>query len=247
MSVSWTVEDSESAITQQSGCGSQTVSADTAGVTFTCEATSAGGTATQSVTIKRDATAPTITGSRGPAANASGWNNGDVTVSFVCADALSGVASCSAPSIVSTEGANQSVTGTATDVAGNQATATVGGINIDKTAPSCTASASPNRLWPPDHKLVTVNVAVATSDSLSGAAGYTLLSVTSNEPDNGPDDGNTVNDIQGFEIGTPDTRGKLRAERSGSGSGRIYTLTYQVTDLAGNTATCSAQVAVPLG
>lgn len=246
VSVSWTVEDSESAITQQSGCEAQTVSADTAGVTFTCEATSAGGTATQSVTIKRDTTAPTITGSRAPAANASGWDNGDVTVSFVCADALSGVASCSTPTTITTDGANQSVTGTATDVAGNQATATVGGINIDRTAPSCTASASPNRLWPPNHKLMTVNVSVVMTDSLSGAAGFTLLSVTSNEPDDGPDDGDTVNDIQGFTIGTADTVGKVRAERSGSGSGRVYTITYQVMDLAANSATCAAQVIVPL-
>lgn len=169
VAVSWTVEDRESAITQQSGCDSQTVSADTAGVIFTCEATSAGGTASESVTIKRDATPP-----------------------------------------------------------------------------SCSASASPDRLWPPDHKLVTVDVSVAVSDALSGVAGYTLLSVTSSEPDDGEDDGRTVNDIQGFDPGTPDTSGSLRAERSGVGSGRIYTLTYQATDLAGNPATCSAQVTVPL-
>ena len=52
VSVAWTVTDDESAITS-APCAASTVTADTAGTTFTCTATSAGGTATQSVTIKR--------------------------------------------------------------------------------------------------------------------------------------------------------------------------------------------------
>jgi len=39
---------------------------------------------------------------------------------------------------------------------------------------------------------------------------------------------------------------RLRAERSGSGKGRIYTITYRATDLAGNIATASTSVAVPI-
>ena len=42
--------------------------------------------------IKIDSTPPTITPSRSPAVNASGWNNTDVTFSFACSDALSGLA-----------------------------------------------------------------------------------------------------------------------------------------------------------
>ena len=38
---------------------------------------------------------------------------------------------------------------------------------------------------------------------------------------------------------------KLRAERSGGGSGRVYTITYMVTDDCGNSATASATVTVP--
>lgn len=83
-----------------------------------------------------DVTPPTIDGSRRPAANARGWNNAAVTVTFSCNDAQSGIQSCTPATTLSAEGAGQSVTGTAVDNAGNTASATVGGINIDLTPPS---------------------------------------------------------------------------------------------------------------
>lgn len=141
VTVSWDVTDPESDMTK-TGCGAQAVTTDTAGVTFTCTATSAGGTSTQSVTIKRDATKPTIIGSRSPLANANGWNNTNVAVLFTCADEMSGVSSCAGGTTVTTEGAGQFVTGTATDEAGNHAYTDVLGINIDKTAPTVTVPAN---------------------------------------------------------------------------------------------------------
>jgi hypothetical protein len=135
VTVSWTVVDNESAVTAKSGDATTVITEDTTGRTLTCTAVSAGGTSTKSVTIKRDATPPVISGSPAPAANAGGWNNTDVTVSFTATDATSGVAGYSGSTVLTAEGANQSVTGTARDNAGNTASATVGGINIDKTAP----------------------------------------------------------------------------------------------------------------
>ena len=103
----------------------------------------AGNTATTSVTgIDIDLTLPTIAGARTPAANAHGWNNGDVTVGFDCGDALSGVRSCTDPVVVADEGADQSVVGNVVDVAGNAASATVGDISIDKTVPTLSAAPS---------------------------------------------------------------------------------------------------------
>ena len=58
--ISWAVTDDESDFTT-SGCDSRTVDFDTAEVTFTCSATSEGGVSSESVTIKRDATPPTVT------------------------------------------------------------------------------------------------------------------------------------------------------------------------------------------
>ena len=53
----------------------------------------------------------------------------------------------------------------------------------------------------------------------------TLVSIVSNEPDNGVADGNTINDIQGAVIGTDDRTFLVRAERSARGTGRRYTAT----------------------
>ncbi|MBM3933357.1 MAG: hypothetical protein FJ319_03495 [SAR202 cluster bacterium] len=141
--VSWTVTDDESAVSSTSGCDTTTVSDDTAGTTITCSATSGGGTASESVTVKRDATAPTISGSQSPAANANGWNNTDVTVTFSCDDNLSGVASCVGDTTLTGEGAGQSASGAVTDNVGNTASATVADINIDTTAPTISGSAAP--------------------------------------------------------------------------------------------------------
>ena len=89
--------------------------------------------------INVDETAPVISASRDKAANGAGWNNSDVTVSFICSDALSGVSACATPKVFG-EGAGQSAAGSATDQAGNSASTTLAGINIDETAPVISAS-----------------------------------------------------------------------------------------------------------
>ena len=61
VTVSWSVTDPESAISSSTGCVTGVINTDTAGTTLTCSATSVGGTDSQSITIKRDATPPTIT------------------------------------------------------------------------------------------------------------------------------------------------------------------------------------------
>ncbi len=116
---------------------------------------------------------------------------------------------------------------------------------MDSTPPTVTCSVSPNRVWPPNHQLITVQATVVVADTLSGPAGFTLVSVTSNEPDKGLNKDDLPNDIQGWAPGTPDTSGQLRSERSGTGPGRVYTLTYRGMDRAGNSATCSTTVSIP--
>ena len=90
-----------------------------------------------------DNTPPTIAATVNPAPNDAGWHKSNVTVSFRCGDTTSGVASCPAPITVSTEAANQVNSGTATDRAGNTATASVT-LNIDKTPPAVTISSPAN-------------------------------------------------------------------------------------------------------
>lgn len=153
--VSWTVTDAQTPVTSTAGCDTVVVDADTAGATYTCTATSSGGTASASVTIRRDATPPEIT----------------------CAP-------------------------------------------------------TPEALWPPNGRLVPVSVAVEVTDGTSGPAGFALTSAPSS-------------DAADFAVGTPDVAGLLRAQRPGDGGDRVYTLGYTAQDVAGNTATCDAQVVVP--
>ncbi|MGM0878290.1 MAG: hypothetical protein ACQEWV_27195 [Bacillota bacterium] len=69
-----------------------------------------------------------------------------------------------------------------------------------------------------------------------------MVSIVSNQQD-GKGDGNTTQDIQGAEFGTPDTNFLVRAERSGSGD-RVFTVTYKAIDNAGNSVTTSQDIVV---
>jgi hypothetical protein len=104
--------------------------------------------------------------------------------------------------------------------------------------PTLEVSVSPNLLWPPNHKYVTIQASFTASADVSS---ITLVSVTSNEADSGLDEEDKPNDIV---IVDNDTF-KLRAERSEAGSGRIYTITYQITNTCGNSYTATATVTVP--
>ncbi len=95
----------------------------------------AGNTVNISSKINLDRTSPTIAAVVTPSPNSQGWNNTNVTVSFTCTDPVSGIGTCPAPVALTTEGSNQLVNGTATDLAGNVATTHVTA-NIDKTAPT---------------------------------------------------------------------------------------------------------------
>jgi hypothetical protein len=89
-----------------------------------------------------DATPPTITATVAPAPNANGWNNTTVTVNFSCTDAESGIATCPPPVTVMAEGANQPISGSAVDNAGNRATTSVT-VNLDKSPPVITTTHTP--------------------------------------------------------------------------------------------------------
>lgn len=134
------------------------------------------------------------------------------------------------------------VTLTVTDSNGNSASCSATVTVVDTTSPTITSvTVSPNTLWPPNHKMVPVQVTAATLDNCSAAPVCTITSVTSNEPDNGLGDGDTANDI----VVTGDLTVNLRAERSGTGTGRVYTVNGQCADTAGNSAPWNTAVTVP--
>lgn len=137
------------------------------------------------------------------------------------------------------------VTFTATDATGNARACQVAVTVADTAAPSISVALSATTLWPANHKLVPITATVTTTDRCDPNVVLQLVSVTSSEPDNGSGDGDTANDIQGAIAGTADRMFSVRAERSGSGAGRVYTIVYRATDAAGNSTTATAHVQVP--
>jgi predicted extracellular nuclease len=117
------------------------------------------------------------------------------------------------------------------------------GLNLcDEIAPTLEVSVTPDQLWPPNHKYVDITVNVTVSDNFDPNPVVSLVSVTSNEADDGLGDGDTPDDI----LIVDDFTIKLRAERSAQGEGRTYTLTYKATDACGNETYTTATVFVPL-
>lgn len=117
---------------------------------------------------------------------------------------------------------------------------------VDTIPPVISATLSPTSLWPANHSLQPIRAAVIATDICTPPT-VALTFVTSSEPDDakGNGDGNTTNDIQGATIGTPDFLFSLRAERAGSGPGRVYTTRYTARDSSGNQAWDDDQVRVP--
>jgi len=88
--------------------------------------------------------------------------------------------------------------------------------------------------------MVPVTVTAVATDVCSATV-CRVTSISSNEPENGNGDGNTAPD---WTIDGP-LAVSLRAERSGGAGGRVYTLTIQCSDVAGNSATAPVTVTVP--
>ena len=120
--------------------------------------------------------------------------------------------------------------------------------SLETEAPELVVISSPITLWPPNHNYESFELddfVLSVSDNCVDLSvnDVSIVSVTSDEPENGPGDGNTFDDIV---IGNDCKTIKLRRERKGNGNGRVYTIKFEIDDGNGNTGTASAQVYVPI-
>lgn len=115
------------------------------------------------------------------------------------------------------------------DLDDNEATVQIAA--FDTTPPVIVeVSVSPDRLWPPNHKMVGVEVGVVAVDTCDPHPHCRIVDIVSDEPVNGRGDGNTVPDW----LVTGDLTADLRSERAGIADGRTYTLTVRCADTSGN-------------
>lgn len=115
------------------------------------------------------------------------------------------------------------------------------GFSADTTPPVVTVTATPNVLWPVDHKMYEITVNATAVDDQDPHPVVSLAGVTSNQGQNTNGDGNTSPDIliQNGHI-------FLRAERTGtSKDDRVYTITFTGRDASGNVGIGTATVTVP--
>lgn len=132
--------------------------------------------------------------------------------------------------------------GTATQTATLTVTSATPVINLSKTSAT---------MWPPNHQYQTFNVSDFVSSATAGCDSHDVTSsvviqkVSSDELEENPAgaDGNTFNDI----VIAPDCKSvQLRRERDGNLNGRVYTITFKVTDSFGNSTTATVKVNVPI-
>jgi hypothetical protein len=207
VNLDWTVTDPESAFTTV-GCADTTITSDQVATSYSCSATSAGGSAGPvTVSIKRDATAPTIAGSLDRAPAGTGWFNeatGAPYAHYDCDDVTSGVASCTGDYLFP-EGYDQEHTGYASDSAGNTASTKIEHVSVDLTDPEVTVT-SP--VQGSVYELGSVPAAAcSTSDAVSGVSVAATAGVT----------GGTVNGVGSFTAtcsGAADNAGNVAGDVS---------------------------------
>src|SRR5207247_10765195 len=131
---SWHCSDALSRVATSSVSKTTTSEGSEQSETGTCQDLAGNSASSTDGHVKLDKTKPTVSFSgQSPAANAKGWNKTDVTLSWTCADGLSGVVSSSDSHLLSSEGAHQDATGSCHDLAGNSRTDADGDVNLDKT------------------------------------------------------------------------------------------------------------------
>lgn len=124
-------------------------------------------------------------------------------------------------------------------------------LTVTNPIPVINLSSNSATMWPPNHQYQTFNVTDFVSSATGGCDSsqdltdsVVIQQVSSDEPEDNVSgaDGSTLNDI----VIAPDCKSvQLRRERDGNLNGRVYTITFKVTDSFGNTGTATVKISVP--
>lgn len=211
--------------------------------TVLCTATNATGTASGSFPVTvLDGSGPVLDVPDSITAEASSAAGAIVTWTSSATDAVDGPrpVTCTPESGTLFPLGDTLVSCSATDTLGQETNALFIVSVLDTTPPLIlTATATPNTLWPPNHKMVDVVVSATASDLVDPAPIVRISSVRSDQPVNGTGDGDTGPDW----VLTGAMTLQLRSERSGS-KDRTYTITVEATDATGNVSTREVTVRV---
>jgi hypothetical protein len=138
ITVNWTFDTQNGPIESSVGCDAKTISADTPGITYTCSATRDGFTTSVTKTFKVDKTPPAVTAAAGRAADANGWYNHALSVTFSGTDGTSLIQSCVGGTYSGPDNPEASIAGSCRDNAGN-VTPSALSFKYDSTPPQVTA------------------------------------------------------------------------------------------------------------
>jgi hypothetical protein len=199
-----------------------------------------------------DTTAPTVDAGPDVTLEASSPDGApyDVSAHVTASDACGAIGIAISPVPPEYPLGSTVVTVTATDASGNVASDTVTVTVEDTTPPELSISVTPTMLWPPNHRMVLIEVTVSVFDIADPNPTVALALIESDE-DDGIDTFDPAFDVtliegrKGADIQVIDGQIYLRAERAGKSDGRVYTITFEATDASGNTAVAMATVAVP--
>jgi uncharacterized lipoprotein YddW (UPF0748 family) len=203
--------------------------------------------------LQPETTAPPTAATLDPTApnGANGWFTSDVTVNLSASDDCSGISATeysfdgenwtpyNGSFVISREGAT-TVSYRSTDRAGNVESVKTVSVQIDKSAPTIDLTASPNKIFPPNGKSVTVTLSGSGADAVSGLASVSYV-VTDEY-------GAVLNiptrTLSGNSASWTDSLTVEASRRGDDTDGRLYRVTATITDTAGNVSTATTEIVI---